>query len=93
MKESCYSQKNSYGLEGMDGFLQRIEINELAVTMPKIVGCSNRPSSHGQNHNLEKLKECHEKIHKQETFMAYGVRCQHCSLLEWNKRGWFPLHC
>ena len=34
-------------LEGTHGSLQQIEINELVVTMPQIVGCGNRSGSHG----------------------------------------------
>ena len=34
-------------LEGTHRFLQQIEINELVITMPQIVGCGNRSGSHG----------------------------------------------
>ena len=34
-------------LEGTLGSLKQIEINELVVTMPQIVGCGNRSGSHG----------------------------------------------
>ena len=34
-------------LEGTQGSLQQMEINELVVTIPQIVSCGNRSSSHG----------------------------------------------
>ena len=73
-------------LEGTHGSLQQIEINELVVTMPQIVGCGPwRKSQPGT-----KLKEHCEKIHNQDTFWLVGSGVSTVLFL---KGGWFPLYC